>query len=155
MWLAAAGKGSNAIVSILHHFFEEHGLGEREVHLHADNCVGQNKNNTMIHYLLWRVLVVLLKRITLSFLIVGHPKFSPDWCFGLLKQRFRRSVVGSVNDLARVVDESCIHKRCSIDWNPGGGSRCANCMIGLQCSQAEEHQAVPALHVPSYCTQCC
>lgn len=24
-----------------------------------------------------------------SFLIAGHTKFSPDWCFGLLKQSFR------------------------------------------------------------------
>ena len=37
------GKGSNTIVSMLHHFFSEHGLGETHVHLHADNCVGQNK----------------------------------------------------------------------------------------------------------------
>ena len=33
------------MVSYLHHFFANHGLGERVVHLHADNCVGQNKNN--------------------------------------------------------------------------------------------------------------
>ena len=31
------GKGSNAIVSMLHHFFSHHGLGEKTVHLHADN----------------------------------------------------------------------------------------------------------------------
>ena len=31
------GKGSNAIVSMLHHFFAHHGLGEERVHLHADN----------------------------------------------------------------------------------------------------------------------
>ena len=37
------GKGSNTIVSLLHHFFTVCGLGEREVHLHADNCVGQTK----------------------------------------------------------------------------------------------------------------
>ena len=100
------GKGSNAIVSMLHHFFQEHGLGESEVHLHADNCVGQNKNNTMIHYLLWRVMVGLHKKVTLSFLIVGHTKFSPDWCFGLLKQRFRRCKVACLADLERVVQES-------------------------------------------------
>ena len=29
------GKGANAIVSMLHHFFEVHGLGEENVHLHA------------------------------------------------------------------------------------------------------------------------
>uniref|UniRef100_A0A1X7TBL4 Uncharacterized protein n=1 Tax=Amphimedon queenslandica TaxID=400682 RepID=A0A1X7TBL4_AMPQE len=33
-------------------------------------------------------------------------KFSPDWCFGLLKQRFRRSVVGSLHDLLEVVERS-------------------------------------------------
>uniref|UniRef100_A0A1X7UE93 Uncharacterized protein n=1 Tax=Amphimedon queenslandica TaxID=400682 RepID=A0A1X7UE93_AMPQE len=33
-------------------------------------------------------------------------KFSPDWCFGLLKQRFRRSVVGSLHDLLEVVETS-------------------------------------------------
>ena len=80
------GKGTNAVVSMLHHF-EVHGLGEKDVHLHADNCAGQNKNNIMVGYLLWRVLTGLHNNITLSFMIAGHTKFSPDWCFGLLKKR--------------------------------------------------------------------
>ncbi len=40
--------GDNTVISLLHHFFENHGLGETHVHLHADKCVGQNKNNTVI-----------------------------------------------------------------------------------------------------------
>ena len=72
------------------------------MHLHADNCVGQNKNNTMLHYLLWRVMTGLHKSIVLSFLVVGHTKFSPDWCFGLLKCRTR---VGCLDDLVQVVDQ--------------------------------------------------
>ena len=36
------GKGANTVASMLHHFFANHTLGESEVHLHADNCVGQN-----------------------------------------------------------------------------------------------------------------
>ena len=42
------GKGANAVISMLHHFFSTHSLGEEHVHLHADNCVGQNKNNAVI-----------------------------------------------------------------------------------------------------------
>ena len=35
------GKGANTVISFLHHFFQHHGLGEVDVGLHADNCVGQ------------------------------------------------------------------------------------------------------------------
>ena len=102
------GKGSNAIVSMLHHFFAHHGLGEKTVHLHADNCGGQNKNATMVQYLLWRVMTGQHTEITLSFMIPGRTctKFSPDWCFGLLKKRYRRTKVGSLTDLVTVVNES-------------------------------------------------
>ena len=96
-------KGSNKIASS---FLPAPWLRGEEVHLHADNCVGQNKNNTMLQYLLWRVLVGLHRCITLSFLVVGHTKFSPDWCFGLLKQRFRRTKVGCLDDIAQVVNDS-------------------------------------------------
>ena len=43
--------------------------------------------------------------ITLSFLPVGHTKFSPDWCFGLLKRRYRTKV-GSLQSIAKVVNSS-------------------------------------------------
>ena len=36
---------ANLIISLLDHFFKTYGLGERKVHLHADNCSGQNKNH--------------------------------------------------------------------------------------------------------------
>ena len=99
------GKGSNAVVSMLHHFFVHHGLGEETVHLHADNCGGQNKNAIMVQYLLWRVMTKQHSEITLSFMIPGHTKFSPDWCFGLLK-KYRRTKVGGLSDLCSVVNDS-------------------------------------------------
>ena len=102
------GKGANAIVSMLHHFFTHHGLGERTAHLHADNCGGQNKNATMIHYLLWRVMTGQHHQITLSFMMPGHTKFSPDWCFGLLKKQYRRTKVGGLTDLVDVVNQSAV-----------------------------------------------
>lgn len=100
------GKGANTVVSQLHYFFEHHGLGEKKVFLHADNCTGQNKNNIMLHYLAWRVMAGLHTQITLSFLVVGHTKFSPDWCFGLFKRLYRRTKVGSLQAIAQVVDSS-------------------------------------------------
>jgi len=82
------GKGANAIIiSMLHHFFQVYGLGETVVHLHADNCSGQNKNQYMMQYLAWRVLSQKHK-ITLSFLPVGHTKFFPDAGFGMLKRKW-------------------------------------------------------------------
>ena len=102
------GKGANNIISKLHYFFSVYGFGEEDVYLHADNCTGQNKNNAMVHYLAWRVMTGLHRNITLSFLVVGHTKFSPDWCFGLFKKRFRVTKVGSLTDIERVVDDSAI-----------------------------------------------
>ena len=48
----------------------------------------------------------LNQSITLSFLPAGHRKFSPDWCFGLIKQRFRRTEVGCLKDIVNVVEQS-------------------------------------------------
>ena len=91
---------------MLHHFFEHHGFGESIAHLHADNCTGQNKNRFVMLYCMWRVQAGLHKEITMSFLLVGHTKFSPDWCFGLFKQLYRKTNVGSINDIAEVVKRS-------------------------------------------------
>ncbi|ELU02793.1 hypothetical protein CAPTEDRAFT_215576 [Capitella teleta] len=52
-----------------------YGLGETSVHLHCDNCSDQNKNRFMLWYLAW------------------SNQVAPDWCFGLLKQAFRRNAV--------------------------------------------------------------
>ena len=88
---------------MLHHFFQHHGIGENMVHLHADNCSGQNKNRFMMQYLMWRVLTGLQEEVKLSFLPVGHTKFAPDWCFGMAKQSFRRTKVNCLDDIANSV----------------------------------------------------
>ena len=95
-------RETNNIISKLHYFFAVHGFGERDVYLHADNCTRQNKNNAMIHYVAWRVIVGMHRNITLSFLVV---KFSPDWYSGLFKKMFCRTKVGTLSDIARVVDK--------------------------------------------------
>lgn len=46
------GKDANTVISLLDHFFANHGMGEAAVYPSADNCVGQNKNNALIQYLM-------------------------------------------------------------------------------------------------------
>ena len=38
--VSEVGKGANTTVSYIHHYFQNHGLGESHVHLHADNYTG-------------------------------------------------------------------------------------------------------------------
>lgn len=101
-----AGKGANGVLSYVHHFLEKHGIGETSGHFHADNCSGQNKNNCALWYMAWRVIHNLHKNIQYSFMIAGHTKFAPDWCFGLLKQRVRKTFVSSLYEIVSVIQES-------------------------------------------------
>ena len=100
------GKGANSTISYVHYFFEHHGLGETHAQIHADNCGAQNKNSPFLWYYLWRVNNELHSNINYDFLLPGHTKFSPDWCFGLVKQKTRRTFISSLFDIARAVEES-------------------------------------------------
>ena len=71
----SCGKGANSIVSMVHHYLSNFTQGEDEIFLQADNCIGQNKNNTMVWYLAWRVTVGLSKVCKLNFMIPGHTRF--------------------------------------------------------------------------------
>ncbi|ELT87533.1 hypothetical protein CAPTEDRAFT_192819 [Capitella teleta] len=106
-------KGSNVVVSFLHHFFERYGLGETDVHLHCDNCSVQNKNKFVLWYIAWRVAVGLHKSITLNFLVAGHTKFAPDWCFGLVKHS---DATASCNEAAVVGTEDGHNNIPVMDW---------------------------------------
>jgi len=50
------GKGANSVISIVHHYFNRYGHGETDYRIHFDNCSGQNKNNMVLWYGLWRVI---------------------------------------------------------------------------------------------------
>ena len=105
------GKGANTVISMVHHFLQHFAQNQEEIFLHADNCVGQNKNNAMIHYLAWRVKVGLSTSCELSFMIPGHTKFSPDRFFGMIKRKYRRTRINTLSQLAEVVDSSTVERR--------------------------------------------
>ncbi len=64
----------------------------------------------------------LHESITISFMLVGHTKFSPDWCFGLLKQKFRRTKIDCLDDLVKVVDTSANVNEVQLVGNQMGES---------------------------------
>ena len=71
-----AGRGANTVVSMLHHYFDAYNVtAGQEVLLHADNAVGQNKNNCVMQYLCWRILTGRNCKIKISFMVAGHTKF--------------------------------------------------------------------------------
>ena len=100
------GKGANTTISYVHHYFANHGLGETSVHLHADNCAGQNKNNYFIWYLAWRTILQLHHSVKYSFLIAGHTKFGPDRCFGIIKRSYKLNYISSLYEFANMVESS-------------------------------------------------
>jgi len=102
------GKKNNTIISLVHHFLATHGFGEISVHFHADNCCGQNKNWFPMNYFMWRILTGLHQEIKVSFLLVGHMKFSPDWCFGLFKREYRKTNISCLDDIVQVVKTSAM-----------------------------------------------
>ncbi|XP_052760849.1 uncharacterized protein LOC128203463 [Mya arenaria] len=97
----SVGKGANSVVSMLHHHFTHLAYGEKR-----DNCVGQNKNNTVIGYGMWRVMRGLHKEIEFSLMEAGHTKFSPDWHFGLWKVKWRASNGETLEEVADTVRKS-------------------------------------------------
>ena len=65
-------------------------------------------------------MVGLSKSITLSFMVAGHTKFSPDRSFGLLKKEFRRTAVDTLGDIVRVVERSATTNSAEvIGWEDG------------------------------------
>ena len=73
-----------------------------------------------MQYLFWKVMVGLNK-ITVSFFIVGHTKFSSNWCFGLFKQIFRRTKIGCLDDIVRVESSAVVNHAQLVGTQDGEG----------------------------------
>ena len=117
---SSVGKGANVVISLVHHFLATYGVGEANLQLHADNCSGQNKNNHMMRYLMWRVATGLNSSVSISFMVAGHTKFAPDWCFGLLKRLARRTFISSLEDIQNVCTTSSVCNMSQLVGTQGG-----------------------------------
>ena len=80
------GKVANAVFSLVHHYLQSHTSSNQQMLIHTDNCVGQNKNNCVMQYLLWRVITGRNLEIIIGFMFPGHTKFVPDRFFWFGKE---------------------------------------------------------------------
>ena len=104
-----AGKGSSEVVSLLYRFLVKERnpvYASPHVTFHADNCVGQNKNRTVVHFFLWCMATRLLESIDMQFLVKGHTKFSPDGGFGMIKRQYCRANIFTIQQVAQAVQDS-------------------------------------------------
>lgn len=62
----------------------------------------------MIQYLSWKRTTQLHTESTLSFLVVRHTKFAPDWGFGLLKHLYQRTKVSTLGEIAQVIENPAV-----------------------------------------------
>ena len=65
-------------------------------------------------------MVGLHEEVERAFLVVGHTKCAPDWCFELLKRKFCREKVGCLADIARVVNDSATVNIAQLCGNQNG-----------------------------------
>lgn len=87
---------------------KQHKLNETNAQLHANNCGAQNKNSAFLWYYLWHETSGLHNTVNYHFLLPGHMKIAPDWCFGLVKQKTRHTFISSLFDIARALEESAV-----------------------------------------------
>lgn len=102
------GKGANYVISMLFYFLTHRPrkFATLTIHLHADNCCGQNKNNMVVHFFLFMVQLGFLKHAELKFMIRGHTHCSTDGGHGILKKEWRKRNVFSIEQAALVIEDS-------------------------------------------------
>lgn len=101
-------KGANYVVSMLFYFLRHRPRHSAAltVHLHADNCCGQNKNNIVMQFFLLMVCLGFLRHAELKFMIRGHTHCTIDGGHGIIKKEWRKRNIFSMEQAARAIRES-------------------------------------------------
>jgi hypothetical protein len=103
-----AGKGSDEVNSMLHHFISRILLpaGYRKLTIYADNCGGQNKNSFVVRMLLTLTHMSDVEAISLKFFVKGHTKNAVDRGFGHLRKHISRVDLWTMGQLLDAVNDA-------------------------------------------------
>ena len=66
----------------------------------------------------------LNKKIVLSFMLAGHTKFTPDSCFGMMKQRLRHTRIDCLDDVVKAINSSAV-----VDYNKKVGNEDGSVLV--------------------------
>lgn len=97
-------KGANNVTSLIDktlrssNILREDSMGG-ELNIVFDNCSGQNKNNTVLKYMVHLTELGYFKKVNFIFLIVGHTKNAADRLFNTLKKLYRLTNIFTMKDL--------------------------------------------------------
>lgn len=106
-------KGSNEIISAVHHFLTNLDINENIIVLRivADGCSGQNKNSGMVAMLgKWLTTEVPrhIKKVEIIFPVVGHSFIPPDRVFARIEKDLKkREVIASPEEYQEIIDQYC------------------------------------------------
>jgi hypothetical protein len=104
-------KGANNVASLIVktlrqlNILHEDSVGG-ELNIIFDNCMGQNKNNTVLKLATWMMAMNYFKEVNIIFLIVGHTKNDADRLFNSLKTKYRLQNLFMIQDLLEALNRS-------------------------------------------------
>jgi len=104
-------KGANNVASLIVkalrqlNILREDSVGG-ELNIIFDNCLGQNKNNTVLKLPAWLMAMNYFKEVNFTFLIVGQTKNAADCLFNSLKTEYRLQNLFTFQDLLEAHNRS-------------------------------------------------
>lgn len=84
-------KGPNEVCTFVNDYVKKMPAEIQELHIFSDGCPGQNRNNTVVRYLLALVATKRFRKIFHYFPVRGHSFLPCDRDFGILKRVIRKS----------------------------------------------------------------
>jgi hypothetical protein len=80
--------------------------------VYAYNCVGQNKNNFVVKYLILLVHIGIFKEANLKFFIKGHTRNACDRGFGHIRKYVLRQDIWTMRHLTEAVENAAVSSKC-------------------------------------------
>lgn len=102
------GKGANDVCTMLNWYIENKvDKDVKNLHLFADNCAGQNKNNTLVRMMMGLCETKRFNDIKVTFPVRGHSFMPNDRDFGIIRRKLRKEErYYTVNEVVELIKHS-------------------------------------------------